>query len=210
MHLPCLASKAPSTCPMPTIFASAKAPVINANMPKNEVEIHESNSEHKQPTDNDVLPTMEPQTPLGTPHYQPFPYFAYSPYSMPSATPLAMPGNATHHLPTIYPHLLFTNSSHLATPATPINHEASARSTSTQTYRARQSNQQKLNELFQQLQDFSWTLGNFLYYAVWDKDERGKKITNRSDMHTQMASKFVGSFCKHLPVNIIEIWVRSP
>jgi hypothetical protein len=103
-------------------------------MPENEVEIHESNSEHKQPADNDVLPTTEPQTPLQTPHYQPFPYFAYSPYSMPSTTPLAMPGNATHHLPTIYPHPLITNCSHLATPATPINHEASVRSTSTWTY----------------------------------------------------------------------------
>ena len=141
-------------------------------MPENEVETHESNSEHKQPTANDVLSTTKPQTPLQTPHYQSFPYFTYSPYSMPSATPLAMPGNATHHLPTIYPHPLIPNSSRLATLATPINYGASsARSTSTRTYRARQSNQQKLNELFRQLQDFSWTLGDFLYYAFQDKDE---------------------------------------
>jgi hypothetical protein len=64
--------------------------------------------------------------------------------------------------------------------------------------------------LFRQLQDFGWTLGDFLYYVFQDKDEQGEKITSRSDMHTQMASKFVGGFCKHSPVDIIEIWVRSP
>ena len=33
---------------------------------------------------------------------------------------------------------------------------------------------------------------------------------DRSEAHMQMASKFLGGFCKHAPADIVEIWVKSP
>ena len=68
----------------------------------------------------------------------------------------------------------------------------------------------KLNEVFKLLQEFNWTLADFLYFIFWDKDEHGRKIKDWSEAHMQMASKFLGGFCKHAPANIVEIWVKSP
>jgi hypothetical protein len=64
--------------------------------------------------------------------------------------------------------------------------------------------------VFKLLQDFNWTIGDFLYHAFRVRDEKGDIIKSRSEAHAKMASRFLTGLCRHTPAHIVEIWVKSP
>ncbi|KAF8224131.1 hypothetical protein L208DRAFT_1313037 [Tricholoma matsutake] len=70
--------------------------------------------------------------------------------------------------------------------------------------------QMKLDEVFHLLQQLSWAIADLLYFTFWVKDENGKIIRVQSEVHTKMASKFLGGFCRHSPAEIVELWVKNP
>ena len=159
-------------------------------------------------SDVQVLPTMEPQTPILNNH--PYPYFAFTPSIIPFGTLIGTPINSFQELQYSQCHAPTSPTTPTA-PSTPslstLPSPDDQVHTSKRPWRTHKS---KLNEVFKLLQDFNWTLGDFLYFTFRDKDEHGRKIKDRSEAHTQMASKFLGGFCKHASVDIVEIWVKSP
>lgn len=162
-----------------------------------------SESEHGDSMDSDVLPTVYPHTPTYIPNtdHLPFQYYAFTGYGIPVGTPLATPRNPFQHIagshrdnPRIFPEI--------PTASTDIP--------STTSRRKYRKDQDKLEAIFKLLQDFNWTIGDFLYLAFRVKDEKGAVVKNRSEAHAKMASRFLAGLCKHTPAHIVEIWVKSP
>lgn len=116
-----------------------------------------SESEHGDSMDSNVLPTVYPHIP-NTDHL-PFQYHTFTGYSTPVRTPLANPHNPFQHIagshrdsPRIFPEI----------PTASTDIPSTTQTTLRRKYR---KDQEKLEANFKLLQDFNWTIGDFLYLA---------------------------------------------
>ena len=126
---------------------------------------YSSNSDYELTAkDVQILPTAdsEPQTPTGNQapnsNIHPYPYFAFTPSVVPFHTSIGTPINAFQELN--YHALTSTAPTAPSTPSL-ITHPDAQVHTSKRPWRSHKS---KLNEVFKLLQEFNWTLADFLYF----------------------------------------------
>ena len=68
-------------------------------MPDNGEDILDTESEHEDPMETDLFPTVNPRTPGQVPYYNSFPYFVFTPHVIPFRTPLVTPQNVPQNIP---------------------------------------------------------------------------------------------------------------
>jgi hypothetical protein len=56
-------------------------------------------SEHEDSMETDLLPTVNPRTPGQVPYYNSFPYFAFTPHVIPFGIPLVASQNVPQNIP---------------------------------------------------------------------------------------------------------------
>ena len=75
----------------------------------------------------------------------------------------------------------------------------------------RRNNQQKLEDVFEAIEDANWVLGEFLYRVFQLKDDDGGK-RHGSKRHAKLASSFLQGMTQYTAamIMIIDAWFRDP
>jgi len=76
-------------------------------------------------------------------------------------------------------------------------------------YAQRRSNEEKLQTIFQVINDAHWSMSEFLYYTFRNKDSKGKAI-NRDHSHASTVQKFLTGQTRYNPAHIINFWFCHP
>jgi hypothetical protein len=76
-------------------------------------------------------------------------------------------------------------------------------------YSARQNNQQKLEDVFEAIEDANWVLREFLYHVFRLKDDDGGK-RHQSKQHAKLASSFLQGITQYTPAMAIDAWFWDP
>ena len=72
-------------------------------------------------------------------------------------------------------------------------------------YAERRSTNEKLQNLFQTIDDAGWSMSDFLYYTFRNKDSKGKAV-NRDHSHASTVQKFLSGQTRYNPAHIIAFW----
>lgn len=75
-------------------------------------------------------------------------------------------------------------------------------------YTTRRTDAEKLEQIFQILNEVNWTLSELLYHLFCMKDALGKEI-HRTHQHSKYVSRFLQGDSKYTPGTILELWLHS-
>ena len=76
-------------------------------------------------------------------------------------------------------------------------------------YKQRRSIDDKLNDIFNEIEEADWSLSHFLFYVFRHKGDDGKDI-HRRKAHANTVQKFLAGNTRYTPADILMSWFHTP